>query len=345
MKISTGQHTWAEIEPYLNQLFEAAPHTREPWLAELERQQPSMAATLREYLLQHNKLEASGFLEQPIDVPENASRIGEQLGAYTITRPIGRGGMGEVWLASRSDGRFEGQFAIKFLDSFANSPLALDRFRREGRLLARLTHANIARLIDAGVTTAGRPYLVLEYVAGEPIDQYCEARSLSVNERVQLIQHVLAAISHAHANLVVHRDIKPSNVLITADGAVKLLDFGIAKLLSNDSADTPEAHTRAEDSAFTPEYAAPEQVLGEPVSTATDVYQLGVLLFVLLARQLPTFAADNTRAERIRVALSAEAPQLSAIAPPELGKELRGDLDAIVAKALRKQPSEEGQTR
>jgi tetratricopeptide (TPR) repeat protein/tRNA A-37 threonylcarbamoyl transferase component Bud32 len=340
MKFATGEHTWAEIEPYFDRLLDTLPEARETWLADLAQLQPSMATALRELLSEHIKAEASAFLEQPIDVGTDQSLIGQQLGAYTIESLLGRGGMGEVWLASRSDGRFEGRFAIKFLDSFATSAMALDRFRREGRLLARLTHANIARLIDAGVTSQGRPYLVLEYVAGEPIDRYCESRSLSVEARVQLMLHVLAAVAHAHSNLVVHRDIKPSNVLISADGSVKLLDFGVAKLISAEASETGAALTRIEDSAFTPEYAAPEQVLGEPVSTATDVYQLGVLLFVLLAGRLPLLTAGAMRAERIKAALETDAPRLSEVAPQPVRKALRGDLDAIVAKSLRKRPEE-----
>jgi tetratricopeptide (TPR) repeat protein len=340
MDFENTQHTWAEIEPYFDQLLDTPPAARESWLADLARRLPSMATVLREWLAQHNKVEASGFLAQPIDVPTDPSLIGQQLGPYTITSLLGRGGMGEVWLASRSDGRFEGQFAIKFLDSFATSPVAVDRFRREGRLLARLTHANIARLIDAGVTSTGRPYLVLEYVAGEPIDRYCEQRALSVEQRVRLMMDVLAAVAHAHSNLVVHRDIKPSNVLISADGNVKLLDFGIAKLLSSEQSDTDSAPTRIEDSAFTPEYAAPEQVLGEPVSTATDVFQLGVLFFALLSGRLPLLMAGATRTERIKAALESEAPRLSDVAPAHVRKHLRGDLDAIIAKAMRKRPQE-----
>jgi serine/threonine-protein kinase len=271
-----------------------------------------------------------------------ASLVGQQVGAYTIDSLIGRGGMGEVWLALRSDGRFEGKFALKFLDSFATSAVALDRFRREGRLLARLSHPHIARLIDAGVT-GGRPYLVLEYVEGERIDGYCESHSLGIEARVRLLMDVLSALAHAHSNLVVHRDIKPSNVLVTKDGVAKLLDFGIGKLLSADvqgeesSASPP---TRLEDSALTPEYAAPEQFLGEPASTATDVYQLGVLMFVLLAGRLPIATQGTTRAERVKGTLDTEPSRLSFAAARGARKTLRGDLDAIVSKALRKLPQE-----
>jgi tetratricopeptide (TPR) repeat protein len=270
-----------------------------------------------------------------------SSLAGQQIGPYTIESLIGRGGMGEVWLALRSDGRFEGKFAIKFLDIYATSNAALDRFRREGRLLARLAHPHIARLIDAGVTSVARPYLVLEYIEGERIDGYCQSHALGVEGRIRLLLAVLSAIEHAHSKLVVHRDIKPSNVLVTADGAAKLLDFGIAKLLNPDpDGDGGSAPTRLEDSALTPDYAAPEQLLGEPASTATDVYQLGVLMFVLLAGRLPTPTAGSTRAERIRTALDGEPSRLSAAAVGDARKALRGDLDAIVSKALRRSPQE-----
>jgi eukaryotic-like serine/threonine-protein kinase len=340
LKLGTGEHTWTEIEPHLNELFECSSDTRETYLAELAKTQPSMATTLREFMLEHDKAAASGFLEQPLDIGTDQSLAEQQLGAYTIKSLIGRGGMGEVWLASRSDGRFEGQFAVKFLDSFTRSPLALDRFRREGRLLARLTHGNIARLIDAGITSQGRPYLVLEYVAGESIERYCGRQSLSLQARVDLMLQVASAVAHAQSHLIVHRDIKPSNVLITAEGNVKLLDFGIAKLLAAEGAETAADLTRVEDSALTPEYAAPEQILGEPVSTATDVYQLGVLLFVLLTGTLPLPKLSGTRAERIKAALESTAPRASERSPPQLRPQLRGDLDAIVAKALRKRPEE-----
>jgi eukaryotic-like serine/threonine-protein kinase len=249
--------------------------------------------------------------------------------------------MGEVWLAVRTDGRFEGQVAIKFLDSYAASPAGLDRFRREGRLLARVAHPNIARLIDAGATPDGKPYLVLEYVQGKPIDVFCDAQTLGVRARIGLLMDVLAALAHAHSNLIVHRDIKPSNILVTASGEVKLLDFGIAKLLSTEApAEGESALTRVEESALTPDFAAPEQILGDPVSTATDVYQVGVLMFALLAGRLPLGPSDSTRAERIKSVLEREPMRLSDVAPPRLRKLLRGDLDAIASKALRKLPAE-----
>ncbi len=229
--------------------------------------------------------------------------------------------MGEVWLAQRSDGRFEGKFALKFLETYSASPAALDRFRREGRLLARLAHPHIARLIDAGVTASGRPYLILEYVQGTRIDEYCAKHALGVEARVRLILDVLGALAHAHSNLVIHRDIKPTNILVTEEGEAKLLDFGIAKLVGAEAgSDADSPATRIEDAAFTPEYAAPEQILGELPSTATDVYQMGVLIFALLTGRLPLAArraphvhsASRRRSMRIRRACRRSHRRLSA---------------------------------
>jgi hypothetical protein len=341
IKITLGEHTWADIEPYLDHALELSASDRQDYVNRLAAEHPSIATALNELLVDRDELQAKGFLDQPVRVPADSSLIGQQVGPYTIDSLIGRGGMGEVWLAHRSDGRFEGQFALKFLDSYAASPVALDRFRREGRLLARLAHPHIARLIDAGITADARPYLVLEYIQGVRIDLYCDSRSLGVEDRVRLLLDVLSALAHAHGNLVVHRDIKPSNVLVTADGVTKLLDFGIAKLLNPDADTQPDSPpTRLEDSALTPDFAAPEQLLGEPASTATDVYQFGVLMFVLLAGRLPLATAGTTRSERIKAALESEPLRLSAAAAQSSRKALRGDLDAIVSKALRKLPQE-----
>ena len=225
---------------------------------------------------------------------------------------------------------------LSLLDQFGR-----ERFRREGTVLARLTHGNIARLIDAGVTEEGQPYLVLEHVEGRRIDAFCEEQRLSPARRIELFLQVLAAVGHAHASLVVHRDLKPSNVLVTAEGRVKLLDFGIAKLLESESA--PGSRTALTDQgglAMTPEYAAPEQVAGDTVTTATDVYSLGVMLYVLLAGRHPTGEGSRSAAEHIRGILDTEPPQLSAAAEPkELRRLYTGDLDNVLAKALQKDPA------
>jgi eukaryotic-like serine/threonine-protein kinase len=346
LTIRPGHPAWAVVEAHLDRLLDQPEAEWEPYLARLPEEE--LATTLRELLGDQRKIEAEGFLEHSVlDLVEleDGNQAGTQVGAYTIVSLLGRGGMGEVWLAERNDGRFEGKFAVKFLDQYSISPSALDRFKREGRLLARLAHPNIARLIDAGVSAEGpkrpgRPYLVLEYVQGERIDRYCEDHALGIEARVRLMLDVLAGLAHAHANLVIHRDIKPTNILVTPEGTAKLLDFGVAKLLSPDLAGDTEPATRLEDAAFTPDYASPEQILGEAPSTATDVYQAGLLLFLLLAGRLPFAHAGVSRAERVRFALDNDAPRLADAAPPGLRPSLRGDLDAIVAKALRKRPQE-----
>lgn len=339
-----GPPTWQRISAALDQGLDLPPAEREAWLAGLDQSEPSLANRLRELFIQHERLEDSGFLSgSPSTSPAlmslfSASLAGKQAGAYVIERLLGRGGMGEVWLASRSDGRYEGRCALKFLEHSVAQPKLAERFRHEGRLLGRLIHPNIARLLDAG-TLEGRQYLVLEYVDGEPIDRYCESRNLDVEARVRLILDVIAAVAHAHTNLVIHRDIKPSNVLVTRDGIVKLLDFGIAKLMRAGTDDDDPLHTRFEEVALTPEYAAPEQLLGESSSTATDVYQMAMLLYVLLTGRHP-FTASGTRAERVRAAIEGHVPLASELATGPRAKQLRGDLDAILAMALRKNPAE-----
>lgn len=283
--------------------------------------------------------------------PADDGMAGRTVGAYTLLRELGRGGMGSVWLAKRSDGRYEGQVAIKFLHGAIRAGAGAERFVREGSILARLVHPHIARLIDAGGTDAeGQRYLVLEYVDGVPIDRYCDKHRLGVAARVRLFVDVLAAVAHAHNHLVLHRDIKPANILVTGAGDVKLLDFGIAKLLTHASG--PAAATRLTQVAglaFTPAFAAPEQVSDGEVSTATDVYSLGVLLYVLLSGTHPTVAAGATPLDQAQSAVNVEPRRLSdaascgpadAPAAPMRARELRGDLDNIVARALKKNPAE-----
>jgi hypothetical protein len=220
-----------------------------------------------------------------------------------------------------------------------------ERFRREGVLLAHLTHPNVARLLDAGVAADEQPYLVLEYVAGRQIDVYCEEERLTPERRLALFQQVLAAVGHAHASLVVHRDIKPSNILVAADGTVKLLDFGIATLLDDGSAVAERTElTAAAGLPLTPRFAAPEQIADGRVTTATDVYALGVLLFLLLTGRHPTGDGATTADAQLRATLEVEPPRLSVAAPAPLRRRYRGDLDTIVARALKKAPAERYQT-
>lgn len=265
--------------------------------------------------------------------------MGRHVGPYVIEAEIGRGGMGSVWRARRADDRYEGTVAIKFLHASWKGFLGEQRFRSEGRMLGRLDHPNIARLIDAGVLDGSNPFLVLEYVEGEPIDDYCARHGLTVEARVRLFLDVLSAVAHAHSHLIVHRDIKPANIFVTSDGTVKLLDFGIAKLLDDGSGSA--AATRS-GIALTPQYAAPEQLLGKPVTTETDVYSLGVVLYLLLTESHP-FATESVSAgELIPAVLTQDAPRASLVAKTGVSRsrELRGDLDNILAKALKKAPSD-----
>ena len=354
---------WQLVSPLLDRALDLAVEDRIAWLASLREKDPALAAEIESLLDDARVLDREGFLERgPSLKPPPATLAGQLIGAYTLEAPLGQGGMGTVWLARRSDGRFEGKVAVKFLNTALIGRAGEQRFRREGNILARLTHPHIARLIDAGVSPTGQPYLVLEFVEGERIDRYCDGRQLDVPARLRLFLDVLAAVGHAHANLIVHRDVKPSNVLVASDGAVKLLDFGIAKLLEDETqAGEATELTREAGRALTPEFAAPEQVLGAPVTTATDVYALGVLLYVLLGGQHPAGEKTRSPAELIRLIVDGSPPRLSdavtstrtlsratltdnaarrAATPAKLRHLLRGDLDNIVAKTLKKNPQE-----
>ncbi|HET9314630.1 MAG TPA: serine/threonine-protein kinase [Vicinamibacteria bacterium] len=357
---------WREVLPHLDQALDLDEAGRREWLAGLRDEDAPLAAEVEGLLARRAALADEGFLERLLLPIPPASLAGLRLGAYTLRSPLGQGGMGSVWLAERTDGRFEGSAAVKLLNASMVGRDGEARFRREGSILARLRHPHIAHLIDAGVSPAGQPYLVLERVDGERIDRYCDARSLEIDARIRLFLDVLSAVRHAHANLVVHRDIKPSNVLVGSDGRVKLLDFGIAKLLQDESGMESTAHTREGEAALTPGYAAPEQLTGGDVTTATDVYSLGVLLYVLLTGRHPTGGEGDSPAERIRAALDTvparasdavsgertapgdwttvttahEAAIRRATTPKRLRGKLQGDLDNIVAKALKKRPDE-----
>ncbi len=227
---------WRALEPHLDRALDLTESERRAWLEDLRAQDPRLASDLERLLAFHDATSPDAFLEGALPTrPPSASLAGRTLGAYKLIEPIGQGGMGSVWLAERSDGRFEGRVAVKLLNASLVGRAGEERFRREGSILARLTHPHIARLLDAGVSDWGQPYLVLEYVDGEPIDRYGASRG--VEARLRLFLDVASAVSLAHANLVVHRDIKPSNVLVTRDGNVRLLDFGIAKLIEGGAGD------------------------------------------------------------------------------------------------------------
>ncbi|MCV2353122.1 serine/threonine protein kinase [Paucibacter sp. B2R-40] len=346
---------WPRLSPLLDELLDLPPEQRPARLQALEAQDQELAADLRELLWRQEAMDAAQYLATPAlqtmeaQQPSKANNsAGQQLGAYTLEREIGQGGMGTVWLARRTDGRFDGLAAIKFLNAGLLGRGDAGRFAREGQILARLAHPHIARLIDAGISDSGeQPYLVLEYVDGLPLDQYCESKALTARERVTLFQDVLAAVAHAHTRLILHRDLKPSNILVTAAGEVKLLDFGIAKLLHEENGASNAAATELTalaGRAYTPRYAAPEQVQGGEVSTATDVYALGVLLYLLLCGQHPTTPGIEERTtplERMRTLVEVAPKKLSDQVPDRAqARELRGDLDTIVAKALKKLPAE-----
>ena len=331
----------AALEPLLDRALELGPGELAAWLVELRARQPAHADELERLLAAEGELDRNGFLDRNGGGGDTRAGLGGmQIGPWTLEERIGQGGMGSVWAARRSDGRFEGIAAIKLLNLALVDPVGSERFRREGTVLARVSHPNIARLLDAGVIASGQPYLVLERIEGERIDRYCETHGLDPAARIALFLEVLGAVGHAHANLIVHRDIKPSNILVTPDGSVKLLDFGIAKLLQDEGGAGERTLTGQGMSLLTPEYAAPEQASGGAVTTATDIYSLGVLLYQLLSGRHPTGEDCRTPAEYLRAITETEPHRLSVAAPARLQRAYRGDLETIVATALKKNPAE-----
>jgi len=356
---------WRVLSPYLDEALDVDVEQRAAWLAGIRSRDPELAADLQLLLAEQQAINDTGFLEGSVHIPAPAipvaSQCGAVLGAYRLVSQIGQGGMGSVWMAERCDGRFEGRAAVKLLNVAVAGRALEERFRREGSILARVRHPHIAHLIDAGVSPTGHPYLVLEYVDGQSIDRYCDAHALGIEARLRLFLDVLAAVAHAHANLVVHRDIKPGNVLVSVDGDVKLLDFGIAKLLERETSldgmlQGASTLTRDGGSALTPQFAAPEQLTAGSVTTATDVYALGVLLYVLLTGRHPAGATAGSTAALVHAIVDEEPRRASeAVIHDEnagahalrrcptaarLSRTLRGDLDTIIAKTLKKNPSE-----
>ncbi|MES2859398.1 MAG: serine/threonine-protein kinase [Pseudomonadota bacterium] len=339
---------WQRLSPLLDALLELPEQQREEHLAALHREDPALADQLRA-LLALEEADA-GFLAEPVVELPNGARPGARIGPYRLDRLIGEGGMGQVWLAMRADGLYERRVALKLLRPGLADPRLRQRFDREREILARFAHPFIARLLDAGFDRTGQPYLALEYVDGEPITTYCQSRQLGIPARLDLFRQVCEAVSHAHANLIVHRDLKPSNIMVTPAGHVRLLDFGIAKLL--DAEPLPVEQTRTGVRTFTLHYAAPEQIRGEPVTTMTDVYSLGVVLYELLTGSKPYRLKRQTDAEWEEAILAGEPMRPSQAAarseadvarpytPARLCRELAGDIDNIVLKALGKRPDQ-----
>ena len=339
----------------LNRLLEAAlavadGEARGAWLRRVPAEDEHLLPLLQQLLCKGNLTETAGFAGVPPWVdepPRDDEQPGQRLGPYRLLRELGQGGMGTVWLAERADGAFERQVALKLPRAQWSDRGLAQRFARERAVLASLNHPHIAQLFDAGWSDSGRPYLALEYVEGLPIHQWCEQQRLDLSARLTLFVAVIRAVAHAHARLIVHRDLKPTNVLVSADGQVKLLDFGIAKLLAEDSAAAEETElTRLGGRALTPQYAAPEQILGKPISTATDIYSLGVVLFELLTDERPYRLASDARRSALEDAVvHADVPAPSALAKDTVTRRaLRGDLDAIVLKALAKAPEQRYET-
>jgi len=334
---------WSAVEEILSQALERPAGERAAYLDEacggdrdLRRRVESLiAADGRSW----NLLDSPAASAPPSSPSGRLPASGERIGAYEVLSEIGHGGMGIVYLAKRADKQFEKTVAIKVSrEGFSGDSLER-RFKAERQIVAGLDHPNIARLLDGGATPEGRPYLVMEYVEGQPLGQWCDARRLTTRERLEVFLDVCTAVEYAHQHLIVHRDLKPANILVTDEGTVKLLDFGIAKLIDPDPSGDPAERTGTQFRLLTPDYASPEQVRGGPISTASDVYALGVVLFELLTGEKPYRVADASPAEMLSIVCEREPVRPSAVAKPPVSKALSGDLDTIVLTALRKEPS------
>jgi serine/threonine protein kinase len=351
---------WQRALTLLDRVLEKTATERAPLLAEIETAEPDITPLLRKLLAAQARIETRDFLStlpKTASLNTEAGAANARIGPFLLLEQIGSGGMGSVWKARYADENIKREVAVKLpaLSVDATQSIRLrERFARERDFLAQLEHAHIARLYDAGISEAGHPYLALEYVRGERIDEHCDAKKLSIDERLQLFLQALDAVEFAHRQLVLHRDIKPGNILVDGEGNVKLLDFGVAKLLPNSVHAPPknDNFTELVGTAITLAYAAPEQIVNGPLSTATDVYALGVVLFKLLTGSAPYAPSRDTRGALEEAIINALPPTLSSVAisetdatarratPAQLRQRLRGDLEVIVAKALRKSVTE-----
>ncbi len=336
------------LSALLDTALDLAEPERSQWLASLDPEDAELGTTLRGLLARDAAGETAQLLERGAAFgpqPQTQAHdfaAGERVGPYRLLRQLGVGGMGEVWLAERADGGVRREVALKLPLTDLRRATLVRRFERERDILATLEHPSIARLYEAGLTEGGQPYLAIEYVEGQPIDLWCRERAASVAQRVQLLLQVAEAVSFAHSRLVLHRDLKPGNILVTAAGQVRLLDFGIAKLIEREGGDAAEtALTQLGGRALTPAYASPEQIRGEAIGTASDVYSLGVVAYELLSGERPYKLKRGSAAELEEAIVSADlAPPSRAAADPAIARALRGDLDAIVLHALRKEARE-----
>ena len=348
---------WVKVRGILERALEIAPDGRAAYLefacsgdAALRQEVDSLIASHEN--ARTDFLEPSAFEPSVAGAsPPAESLAGKRIGAYQIVEEIAEGGMGSVYLAIRADDQYRKQVAIKLVRGGLGDAFRRQRFRAERQILANLDHPNIARLLDGGALEDGQPYVVMEYVRGQPIDQFCDSRGLSVSQRLRLFRTVCSAVAYAHQHLVIHRDLKPANILVTESGEPKLLDFGIAKILDADAAAATGDATLTVLRPMTPEYASPEQVRGEPMTTASDVYSLGVVLYGLLTGQRPYPGTSRVPHEIAQAVCDAQPERPSAAIdrvdapanPPQgtrekLRRRLRGDVDNIVLKALRKEP-------
>ena len=363
---------WERLQALFSRAVELPPAERQAFVAKETSGDTELRAELLDLLVCDAGSARTGpltlALGAALDTTTRDRRkalVGRVIGNYKLVSVLGHGGTGTVYLGERADRQYSAQVAIKIVDNGTMQGELGLRFRAERQILASLNHANIARLLDAGETEEGNPYLVMEYVHGEPLDRYCDRQRLGVRERLQLFLDICSAVQYAHQNLVVHRDLKPANILVTAEGAPKLLDFGIAKLLDAGEAAAAMALTRMNDRLLTPEYASPEQILGRPVTTGSDVYALGVVLYELLTGLRPyTVPASASQLELERSICITDPPKPSAavrrardsgplegqsemlavaaarrLTPDKLQKRLVGDIDSIVLRALRKEPT------
>jgi serine/threonine-protein kinase len=353
---------WPEFSQVLDRMLDVPAEQREAWAQGLTGSDAVWTPRLLNLLRAQKSSRATGWFDSLPRFTElsgadlaagpgwdlGSEKESSEIGPYRLVRLLGRGGMGSVWYAERSDGLVRRGIALKLPQGLYGDEVMAARFAREREIVASLAHPHIAPLYDAGIAADGQPYLALEYVEGKPLDEYCDRHHLDVRSRIELFRQVLDAVQYAHSRLVIHRDLKPSNILVTEGGQVRLLDFGVAKLLGTEAGDVTEL-TRFAGAAMTLSYASPEQVAGEPVATTADIYSLGVVLFELLVGSRPYRVPRDTRGALEEAILRADIPRPSAVVGEDaaatrstsllkLRRDLRGDLDAILLKMLNRQP-------